>query len=221
MEIENINSMTRRVNELRSQIKEIGAVNVNAVEEYQKINERYEFMCAQRDDIEKAKADLSKVIEDLIAEMKQQFLNHFSQINENFKTVFADLFNGGTAEILLENEEDVLNCGIDIKAQPPGKKLQSLSLLSGGERCLTAIALLFAILQLRPSPFCVLDEVEAALDDANVNRFTDFVRRYCVRSQFILVTHRKGTMEACDRMYGVTMQERGISKILSMRLSDM
>ena len=220
IEIENLSSMQKRINELRGKIKEIGAVNVNAVEEYQKINERYEFMCAQRDDIEKAKADLGKVIEDLIREMKQQFMDHFTQINENFKTVFSDLFNGGTAEILLENEEDVLNCGIDIKAQPPGKKLQSLSLLSGGERCLTAIALLFAILQLRPSPFCVLDEVEAALDDANVNRFTDFVRRYCVKSQFILVTHRKGTMEACDRMYGVTMQERGISKILSMRLSE-
>ena len=220
IEIDNLNAMQKRINELRGKIKEIGAVNVNAVEEYQKINERYEFMCAQRDDIEKAKADLGKVIEDLIREMKQQFMDHFTQINENFKTVFSDLFNGGTAEILLENEEDVLNCGIDIKAQPPGKKLQSLSLLSGGERCLTAIALLFAILQLRPSPFCVLDEVEAALDDANVNRFTDFVRRYCVKSQFILVTHRKGTMEACDRMYGVTMQERGISKILSMRLSE-
>ncbi len=220
IEIENLNAMNKRVSELRAQIKEIGAVNVNAVEEYQQISERYEFMSSQRDDIEKAKADLLKVIDDLITEMKQQFLTHFEQINENFKTVFADLFNGGTAEILLENEEDVLNCGIDIKAQPPGKKLQSLSLLSGGERCLTAIALLFAILQLRPSPFCVLDEVEAALDDANVNRFTDFVRRYCVRSQFILVTHRKGTMEACDRMYGVTMQERGISKILSMRLSE-
>ena len=152
--------------------------------------------------------DLPKELHSFINEMKQQFMTHFEQINENFKTVFADLFNGGTAEILLENQEDVLNCGIDIKAQPPGKKLQSLSLLSGGERCLTAIALLFAILQLRPSPFCVLDEVEAALDDANVNRFTDFVRRYCVKSQFILVTHRKGTMEACDRMYGVTMQER-------------
>ena len=220
LEIENLGAMQKRINELRAQIKEIGAVNVNAVEEYQKVSERYEFMCSQRDDIEKAKADLQKVIEDLIAEMKQQFMAHFTQINENFKEVFADLFNGGTAEILLENEEDVLNCGIDIKAQPPGKKLQSLSLLSGGERCLTAIALLFAILQLRPSPFCVLDEVEAALDDANVNRFTDFVRRYCVKSQFILVTHRKGTMEACDRMYGVTMQERGISKILSMRLSE-
>ena len=219
-EIENLTATQKRVNELKNKIKAIGPVNINAIEEYQKISERYEFMCAQRDDIEKAKADLNKVISDLIAEMQQQFMSHFSQINENFKTVFADLFNGGTAEILLEDQEDVLNCGIDIKAQPPGKKLQSLSLLSGGERCLTAIALLFAILQLRPSPFCVLDEVEAALDDANVNRFTDFVRRYCVRSQFILVTHRKGTMEACDRMYGVTMQERGISKILSMRLSE-
>ena len=219
-EIPNLNAAQKHSADLRGKIKAIGNVNVNAIEEYQKISERYEFMCAQRDDIEKAKADLNQVIEDLIYEMKQQFLAHFEQINANFKTVFADLFNGGTAEILLENEEDVLNCGIDIKAQPPGKKLQSLSLLSGGERCLTAIALLFAILQLRPSPFCVLDEVEAALDDANVNRFTDFVRRYCVRSQFILVTHRKGTMEACDRMYGVTMQERGISKILSMRLSE-
>lgn len=220
VEIESLTALQKKCNDLKGQIKAIGPVNIEAIEEYQKVGERYEFMCAQRDDIEKAKADLNKVIEDLINEMKQQFMTHFEQINENFKTVFADLFNGGTAEILLENQEDVLNCGIDIKAQPPGKKLQSLSLLSGGERCLTAIALLFAILQLRPSPFCVLDEVEAALDDANVNRFTDFVRRYCVKSQFILVTHRKGTMEACDRMYGVTMQERGISKILSMRLSE-
>ena len=150
-------------------------------------------------------------------EMKTQFIEHFNTINDNFKTVFEDLFNGGTAEIILDSD-DVLNCAIEIKAQPPGKKLQSLTLLSGGERCLTAIALLFAILQLRPSPFVILDEVEAALDDVNVSRFADFVRRYCARSQFIVVTHRKGTMEACDRMYGVTMQERGISKILSMRI---
>ena len=177
-------------------------------------------MTKQKDDIEAAKDNLEKVISDMVKEMRQQFLIHFEQINENFKTVFSDLFNGGTADIILEDLEDVLSCGIDIRAQPPGKKLQSLSLLSGGERCLTAIALLFAILQLRPSPFCVLDEVEAALDDVNVNRFTDFVRRYTAKSQFILVTHRKGTMEACDRMYGVTMQERGISKILSMRLGE-
>ena len=191
---------------------------MNSIEEYKEISERYEFMMGQRNDIVEAKTNLEKVIADLIEEMKTQFIDQFTTINENFKTVFTDLFNGGSAEIVLENEEDVLNCGIEIKAQPPGKKLQSLTLLSGGERCLTAIALLFAILQLRPSPFVILDEVEAALDDVNVSRFTDFVRRYCVRSQFILVTHRKGTMEACDRMYGVTMQERGISKILSMRI---
>ena len=180
--------MQKRISELRGKIKEIGSVNVNAVEEYQKINERYEFMCAQRDDIEKAKADLAKVIDDLIAEMKQQFMSHFTQINENFKTVFADLFNGGTAEILLENEEDVLNCGIEIKAQPPGKKLQSLSLLSGGERCLTAIALLFAILDLKPSPFCLLDEIEAALDDSNVGRFAQYLRKLSDQTQFIVIT---------------------------------
>ena len=149
--------------------------------------------------------------------MKDQFITHFGIINENFKQVFVDLFGGGTAEIILEND-DVLNCAIEIKAQPPGKKLQSLLLLSGGERCLTAIALLFAILELKPSPFVILDEVDAALDDVNISCFTDFVRRHCAKSQFIVVTHRKGTMEACDQMYGVTMAERGISKILSMEL---
>ena len=217
-EIESINETTKIISSLKNKIKNLGPVNMNSIEEYKEISERYEFMMSQRNDIVDAKTNLEKVIADLIEEMKTQFIDQFTTINENFKTVFTDLFNGGSAEIVLENEEDVLNCGIEIKAQPPGKKLQSLTLLSGGERCLTAIALLFAILQLRPSPFVILDEVEAALDDVNVSRFTDFVRRYCVRSQFILVTHRKGTMEACDRMYGVTMQERGISKILSMRI---
>ncbi len=216
--VENINETVKLISSLKGKIKALGPVNMNSIEEYKEISERYEFMMSQRNDIVEAKTNLEKVIAELIEEMKTQFIDQFTTINENFKTVFTDLFNGGSAEIVLENEEDVLNCGIEIKAQPPGKKLQSLTLLSGGERCLTAIALLFAILQLRPSPFVILDEVEAALDDVNVSRFTDFVRRYCVRSQFILVTHRKGTMEACDRMYGVTMQERGISKILSMRI---
>lgn len=218
--VENLTGSQKRLSELRGDIKDIGPVNLGAVEEFDRISDRYTFMQKQMSDIMQAKANLAGVINDLISEMREQFLEHFRQINENFKVVFSDLFNGGTAEILLEDQEDVLSCGIDIKAQPPGKKLQSLTLLSGGERCLTAIALLFAILQLRPSPFCVLDEVEAALDDVNVNRFTDFVRNYTEKSQFILVTHRKGTMEACDRMYGVTMQERGISKILSMRLGE-
>lgn len=220
LEIDNPQPAQRRVTELKNEMKDIGPVNLGAIEEYDRVNERFTFMTKQKDDIEEAKANLAGIIADLVTEMRQQFLQRFEQINENFKLVFMDLFNGGTAEILLEDQSDVLSCGIDIRAQPPGKKLQSLSLLSGGERCLTAIALLFAILQLRPSPFCVLDEVEAALDDVNVNRFTDFVRRYTTKSQFILVTHRKGTMEACDRMYGITMQERGISKILSMRLGD-
>ena len=220
LEIDNPQPVQRRVSELKNEMKEIGPVNLGSIEEYDRVNERFSFMTKQKDDIEEAKANLAGIISDLVAEMREQFLVRFEQINENFKVVFSDLFNGGTAEILLEDQSDVLSCGIDIKAQPPGKKLQSLTLLSGGERCLTAIALLFAILQLRPSPFCVLDEVEAALDDVNVNRFTDFVRRYTTKSQFILVTHRKGTMEACDRMYGITMQERGISKILSMRLGD-
>lgn len=220
LEIDNVQPIQKKLLELKNELKEIGPVNMNALEEFERVNERYTFMTAQKNDIELAKINLQGIIDELIVEMRQQFLTHFQQINENFKVVFSDLFNGGTAEIILEDQEDILGCGIDIRAQPPGKRLQSLSLLSGGERCLTAIAILFAILQLRPSPFCVLDEVEAALDDVNVNRFTDFVRNYTTKSQFILVTHRKGTMEACDRMYGVTMQERGISKILSMRLGD-
>lgn len=216
----NINESVKLINSLKNKIKALGPVNLNSIEEYREVSEKYEFITGQRNDIYKAKTDLEKVISDLVNEMKEQFIKNFTTINDNFKTVFTDLFNGGSAEILLSDDTDVLNCAIEIKAQPPGKKLQSLTLLSGGERCLTAIALLFAILQLRPSPFVILDEVEAALDDVNVSRFTDFVRRYTTRSQFILVTHRKGTMEACDRMYGVTMAERGISKILSMRIGD-
>ncbi|MCR5059547.1 MAG: chromosome segregation protein SMC [Saccharofermentans sp.] len=216
--VEDAAALSKEIAKLRNEIKSIGPVNLDSVDEYRELSERLEFMTNQRNDIYEAKVNLEKVIDDLIAEMQQQFIKHFEIINENFKRVFFDLFGGGTAEIVLDSD-DVLECNIEIKAQPPGKKLQSLTLLSGGERCLTAIALLFAILELKPSPFVILDEVEAALDDVNVARFTDFVRRYCVKSQFILVTHRKGTMEACDRMYGVTMAERGISKILSMRLN--
>ena len=216
--VKDINKVTREVAQLRNIIRDLGPVNLNSIEEYDQVSKRYEFMISQREDILKSKKELEKLIEDLVSEMKTQFIAHFNTINENFKTVFADLFGGGTAEILLDNDEDVLSCSIEIKAQPPGKKLQNLSLLSGGERCLTAIAFLFAILELKPSPFVILDEVEAALDDVNIVRFTDFVRRYTAKTQFVLVTHRKGTMEACDRMYGVTMAERGISKILSMEL---
>ena len=216
--VEDPSGLAKEIAKHKNEIKNIGPVNLDSVEEYRELSERLEFMTNQRNDIFEAKTNLEKVISDLVNEMQQQFITQFEIINNNFKRVFFDLFGGGTAEIVLDSD-DVLECNIEIKAQPPGKKLQNLTLLSGGERCLTAIALLFAILELKPSPFVILDEVEAALDDVNVTRFTDFVRRYCVKSQFILVTHRKGTMEACDRMYGVTMAERGISKILSMRLS--
>ena len=216
--VEKPGEQSKRIATLKNTIRQLGTVNLNALEEYRELSERLDFMNGQKDDIEAAKKDLENVIAELTESMKTEFTEHFRIINENFKSVFTDLFGGGTAEIILDDETDVLGCNIDIKAQPPGKKLQTLSLLSGGERCLTAIGLLFAILELRPSPFVILDEVEAALDDVNISRFTDFVRRHSEKSQFILVTHRKGTMEACDQMYGVTMAERGVSKILSMEL---
>lgn len=218
--IANRTEATREVTSLKNELRGLGQVNVSAIEEFESVNERCSFLTAQRDDIDAAARDLNEVIIEITTAMKRQFLDHFQRINENFQIVFTELFGGGTAELHLEDDGDVLNCGIEIKAQPPGKKLQNMMLLSGGERCLTAIALLFSILKLRPTPFCVLDEVEAALDDANVYRFTEYVRRYADGAQFILVTHRKGTMEAADRLYGVTMQEKGISRILSMQLGD-
>lgn len=211
---------TRRVAELKAELREIGPVNPGAIAEFDAVSARAAFIQTQHDDIAAARDRLNGVIADLTAAMREQFLAQFALINANFAQVFSELFGGGIAELSLEEGQDALSCGIEIQAQPPGKRLQNLMLLSGGERCLTAIALLFAILNLRPTPFSVLDEVEAALDDANVVRFNAYIRRYADESQFIVVTHRKGTMEAADRIYGVTMQERGISRILSMRVAD-
>lgn len=208
----------KKIQDLKIKIKELGNVNISAIEEYKKIQEHYDFMSEQRDDMEKSTSNLKKVIVEITQVMKEQFIEQFKIINENFNIVFNELFEGGRAKLVLEDENNVLESGIQIHVQPPGKKLQNMMLLSGGERAFTAIALLFAIIKLRPAPFCILDEIEAALDDANVYKFADYVKRHINMSQFILITHRKGTMEVADTLYGVTMQEQGISKVVSLKL---
>ncbi len=210
----------KKINELKNAIKDLGPVNVASIEEYIKSKERFEFMSAQRNDMEQAREKLLRVVQEMTSIMKKQFLEQFKLINENFNIVFKELFSGGRANLMLADQENVLESGIEIEVQPPGKKLQNMMLLSGGERAFTAIALLFAILRLKPSPFCVLDEIEAALDDANVYRFADYLRRYSAQTQFVMVTHRKGTMEGSDMLYGVTMQEHGVSRIVSMKLGE-
>ena len=215
---ENVKLTEKRVNNLHSDIKDLGIVNVNAIEEYKNLQNRYDFMSEQRLDLESTMNKLQKMITDITVTMKEQFKERFAIINKNFGEVFVELFGGGKAEIALEDEENVLECGININVQPPGKKLQSMLALSGGERAFTAIALLFAILKMSPAPFCVLDEIEAALDDVNVYRYAEFLKKFAKQTQFLVITHRKGTMEAADTVYGVTMEEYGISKLLSMKL---
>lgn len=215
---ENVQSTTKQVNKLRSQIKELGSINVDSIEEYNTTKQRYDFMCEQRLDLEDGIAKLKKVIQDMTSTMKTQFATQFEIINKNFGEVFKELFGGGKAELILTDPENILECGIDIHVQPPGKKLQNMTLLSGGEKAFTAIALLFAILKINPSPFCVLDEIEAALDDVNVFRYADYLKKFTDNTQFLVITHRKGTMEAADTVYGITMEENGISKLLSMKL---
>jgi chromosome segregation protein len=208
----------RRCEELKSEIRGMGTVNVNAVEEYEKLSQRYVFLNNQVDDLTKAKESLTQVIAEIAEHMKEKFITQFKLINENFNEVFVELFGGGQAQLVIADTENILESGIEIIAKPPGKKLQNLSLLSGGERALTAIALLFAILKLKPAPFCVLDEIDAALDDANVDRYASFLQEFAKTTQFIIVTHRKGTMEAADCLYGVSMGESGISQLISVKL---
>ena len=216
----NIQNTKKRVNELRTEIKELGNVNLSSIEEYKNLKERYDFMSEQRLDLESTMSKLRKIVTDMTQIMKEQFKNKFKEINKNFGEVFSELFGGGKAEVKLEDEKNILECGIEITAQPPGKKLQNMMLLSGGEKALTAIALLFAILKINPAPFCVLDEIEAALDDVNVYRYADYLKKFIKNTQFLVITHRKGTMEAADSVYGVTMEENGISKLLSMKLKE-
>ncbi len=217
---ENIALTQKKVNNLRKDLRELGSVNVDSIEEYKNMKERYDFMCEQRVDLEDTMAKLRKIISDMTTTMKEQFKTQFEIINKNFVEVFRELFGGGNAALKLEDEENILECGIDINVQPPGKKLQNMMLLSGGEKAFTAIALLFAILKINPAPFCVLDEIEAALDDVNVYRFAEYLKKFSTDTQFLVITHRKGTMEVADTVYGVTMEENGISKLLSMKLKS-
>lgn len=218
--IEDAAAAGRRVTELKNKIRGLGSVNVDAIEEFKEVNERYQFMKTQITDVEETKEALLRQINELTVQMREVFLDRFKQINYQYGLVFAELFGGGKGELRLSDPEDILNSGIDMFIQPPGKVILNLEALSGGEKALAATALLFAILKVTPSPFCVLDEVEAALDDVNVDRYAAYLRRMCDRSQFIAITHRRGTMEEADTLYGVTMQERGVSKLLELRASE-
>ena len=215
---DNVQLAQKKTNELRKEIADLGSINIDSIEAYKKMQERYDFMNEQRFDLEESITKLRNVISEMINTMQKQFAEKFKEINKNFNEVFCELFGGGKAELILENEADILECGIDIRVQPPGKKLQNMMLLSGGEKALTAIAILFAILKINPAPFCILDEIEAALDDVNVGRYAMYLKKFSKNTQFLVITHRKGTMEIADTVYGVTMEEKGISKLLSMKL---
>lgn len=221
IKIENMEQAKRRLYEIRAAIKKLGSINVGAIEEYKEVSERYEFLKEQTDDIEKSKAELSRIIEDLTASMSEKFTQQFNRINEEFKTCFADFFGGGKGEIILEDPSNCLESQIEIKIQPPGKSVQNINLFSGGEKSLAAMALLFSVLKVTPAPFCIYDEVEAALDDVNVERFAKYMRRMTEKTQFISITHRRGTMEEADVLYGVTMQEKGVSKLLELQSAEL
>ena len=210
----------QRISEIKKEISKLGYVNVNAIEDSRLMDERYQLYVKEMDDLTKAEQDIVVIIKDLSQQMTEKFEVAFNKINSNFTMIFRQLFGGGNARLVLSEGEDILNAGVEIIAEPPGKKLQNLTLLSGGEKALTAIAILFAILKLRPMPFCLLDEIEAALDDANVERFAKYLHNFAESTQFIVITHRKPTMELADSLYGVTMEEEGVSKIVSVKLSD-
>ncbi len=220
VELESVPKAQRRIGELKRSISALGSINPDAVEEFARVNERYTYFTGQRDDVARAKKELQDIIAQIVGEMTGIFQEQFALINEGFRQAFTDLFGGGRANLELEDPEDVLNCGIEIKAQPPGKTVQNMSALSGGERALIAIALYFAILKVRPTPFCVMDEIEAALDESNVVRYARYLRRISDKTQFIVITHRRGTMEEADVLYGVTMQEKGVSRMLTINLND-
>lgn len=208
------------VAQVRAEIKALGNVNVGAIEEYEQVKQRYEFLRVQVGDVEKSKAELLELIAQLCAEMREMFAKSFAEINTHFGRIFQLLFGGGSARLYLDDENDVLSSGISIEVTPPGKVIKDLASLSGGEQALVAIAIYFAILAVNPSPFCVMDEIEAALDDVNVVRYAQYLRRICRETQFVVITHRRGTMEQADVLYGVTMQEDGVSKVLKLDVAQ-
>jgi chromosome segregation protein len=218
--LDNVADMKRQIAERKNAIRGLGNVNVNAIEDYKEISERYEFMKTQHDDLITAQDALYKIIEELDIGMRKQFTEKFAMIRAEFDKVFRELFGGGHGSLELIEDEDILEAGIQIISQPPGKKLQNMMQMSGGEKALTAIALLFAIQNLKPSPFCLLDEIEAALDDSNVDRYAKYLHKLTKHTQFIVITHRRGTMLAADRLYGITMQEKGVSTLVSVNLIE-
>lgn len=215
----NMLSAQQEIESIKEEIRSLGNINPNALEDFKRVMDRKNFLSGQREDLEKAIGDLKKVIDELMNNMRTSFKDRFALINEYFKEAFAELFGGGRAQLLLQDEEDIMECGIDIIAEPPGKRLQNISLLSGGEKAMTAIALLFAMQRLNPSPVCLLDEIDAALDDSNVSRFTEYIKSYTQKVQFVIITHRKPTMAICDTLYGIAMEEKGVSKMLSVKLA--
>ena len=219
-EYEDLGQLKKMVMTVKDEIRKLGSVNVNAIEEYKEVSQRYEFLKGQHDDLIEAEKTLEDIIEDLDNGMRKQFTEKFALIQKEFDASFKQLFGGGHGSLELVEDEDILECGIRIIAQPPGKKLVNMMQMSGGEKALTAIALLFAIQALKPSPFCLLDEIEAALDDSNVSRFAGYLNKLTKNTQFIVITHRRGTMAAADRLYGITMQEKGVSTLVSVNLIE-
>jgi chromosome segregation protein len=219
-DIEDVAAEQKNLASVKAKIKALGNVNLDAIEEYAASSERYEFLVSQRDDILLAKAELENLIGEITTTMTQLFEENFAVLKTTFKETFKELFGGGDADLSLSNPQEILESGVEINVQPPGKKLQSITLLSGGEKAFTAIALIFAILKINPTQFCVFDEIEAALDDVNVFRYADYLKRLCDHTQFIVITHRKGTMEAADTLYGVTMQEKGVTRMVSLDMNS-
>ena len=218
--VESLAKAGRQVSELRRSMSALGTPNLGAIEEYKRVSERYTFLSEQRNDVQKSKDEILKIIADITAQMEEIFVREIREIDEAFRQIFVELFGGGKASLSLEDMNDVLNCGIDIRIQPPGKAVSNISLLSGGEKAFVAIALYFAIMRVRPTPFCIMDEIESALDEENVARYAAYMRRMCGKTQFIAITHRRGTMEEADQLYGVTMQEKGVSTVLAMDMEE-